>query len=59
MTKVSDVYKYIDSFAPFRTQDSWDNSGLLAGDENAQVHKALVALDAENRIIDEAHREGC
>lgn len=59
MTKVSDVYKYIDSFAPFRTQDSWDNSGLLAGDENAQVHKALVALDAENRIIDEAHRKGC
>ena len=28
---VNDVYKWLDSFAPFETQDEYDNAGLLVG----------------------------
>ncbi len=59
MTTVRDIYNYIDSFAPYRTQDSWDNSGLLVGDGSEQVTKALCALDASIPAILEAEKLGC
>lgn len=59
MTTVSQIYDYIDSFAPFRTQDTWDNAGLLVGDGSKSVSKVLLALDATNKVIDEAKKLGC
>ncbi|MCD7888394.1 MAG: Nif3-like dinuclear metal center hexameric protein [Oscillospiraceae bacterium] len=59
MTTVRDIYNYIDSFAPYRTQDSWDNSGLLVGDGDEPVTKALCALNASIPAILEAERLGC
>lgn len=59
MTTVSQIYDYIDSFAPFRTQDSWDNAGLLVGDGSKSVSKVLLALDATNKVIKEATELGC
>ena len=29
MLTVKEVYEAIDAFAPFASQESWDNSGLL------------------------------
>lgn len=50
--KVKDIYNFIDSFAPFTTQEDWDNSGLLIGDPETETDKVLVALDVtENEII--------
>ena len=31
MLTVKEVYEAIDAFAPFASQESWDNSGLLVG----------------------------
>ena len=45
MSTVKDIYDHIDSFAPFASAASWDNSGLLIGDGAASVQKAVVALD--------------
>lgn len=59
MTKVSDIYNFIDGIAPFRNQDAWDNSGLLVGDMNARVKKALISLDASLKTADEAISSGC
>lgn len=50
--KVLDVYNYIDSFAPFSSQEEWDNSGLLVGDKNAEVTKAVVCLDVNASVLD-------
>lgn len=58
MTTVREIYDYIDTFAPFRTQDRFDNSGLLVGDGADEVRKAAVSLDTTNDVIDEAAREG-
>ena len=38
-TTVRDIYEFIDSIAPFRTQESWDNSGFLVGDVSKEVTK--------------------
>ena len=32
MAKIKEIYNYLDILAPFRTQDGFDNSGLVIGD---------------------------
>lgn len=54
MDMVSEIYKYIDSVAPFSTQEKWDNSGLLTGNMNRKVSKALLCLDISKKVADEA-----
>lgn len=54
MTKVMDIYRYIDGLAPFSRQESWDNSGLLVGDQDKPVTVAMVALDITDAVISEA-----
>ncbi len=54
MATVKDIYNFIDSIAPFDTQEEWDNSGLLVGDENAEVTKILFALDVTTDVINQA-----
>ena len=55
---VSEILSYIDSFAPFSTQEKWDNSGLLVGDINCEVSKALVCLDVTDAEIEYAKNCG-
>lgn len=54
MAAVKDFYRYIDSVAPFETQLDFDNTGLLVGRWDAQVDRALVALDITTEVIREA-----
>ena len=51
---VNDVLTYLCAVAPLDTQEEWDNAGLLVGDKNATVNKALLALDATSAVIEEA-----
>lgn len=59
MTTVGQIYDYIDSFAPFRNQDGFDNSGLCVGTHDQEVTRVLLALDATCRVVDEAKEKGC
>ena len=56
--KVSEIYSVIDRFAPFSSQESWDNSGLICGSRDAEVTKVLTALDITREVIEEAHSVG-
>ncbi len=56
--KVLDVLNFIDSFAPFSSQEEWDNSGHLLGKLNDEVTKAVVCLDVNNDVIDYAVKTG-
>ena len=58
MATIKDIYNFIDSFAPFNTQEEWDNSGLLVGDKNAKVTKILFALDVTSDVIEQAKNVG-
>lgn len=57
MVKVIDIYKYIDSFAPFITSASFDNTGILVGNSEQGVAKAIVSLDITKDVVEEAVRK--
>lgn len=53
MTTVQEIYETIDAFAPFASQESWDNSGLLAGAGTQPAEKILTTLDISQGVIAE------
>ena len=57
--KASDIAEAIEKFAPLATQAEWDNSGFTVGNPNAQVHKALIALNCSLEVVKEAIACGC
>ncbi len=54
MPKVIDIYDAMDKIAPFNSAMDFDNVGLLVGDKNATVSKAMLCLDITDDMIDEA-----
>ncbi|WP_035236724.1 Nif3-like dinuclear metal center hexameric protein [Desulfobacter vibrioformis] len=59
MPTVKQVIDIIDQIAPFSLAESWDNSGLQAGDPGWQVSKLLIALDITDKALAEAEKLGC
>ena len=49
----------LERFAPLPLQESWDNAGLQLGLTEAEVSGALLCLDVNEEIVDEAIRKGC
>lgn len=49
----------LEQFAPLPLQESWDNAGLQVGLTEAEVSGALLCLDVNEQIIDEAITKGC
>lgn len=58
MLKVKDIYEFIDSIAPYDTQESFDNSGLNVGKKDRDVHAILVTLDVTQNAVEEAIKVG-
>lgn len=58
MITVGDIYKAIDSFAPFCTQEKWDNSGLLVGSMDMPADKIYITLDISKESIEAAKAAG-
>lgn len=57
--KIREITDYLESIAPIYYQESYDNSGLIIGDKNTPVKKALITLDATEEVLNEAIREKC
>ena len=58
MATVRDFFEYLNSIAPVETQEEWDNSGMLVGDMNAEVSKAVVVLDIDINAVEKAKALG-
>lgn len=56
---VRDIYQELNRFAPFDTQEKWDNSGLLIGDFNREVTGVLITLDISVNAVKKAVESGC
>lgn len=56
--KIKEIINYLEEWAPPALQESYDNSGLLVGDQQSEVAKVLVSLDVTEDIIDEALERG-
>ncbi len=57
--KISEIAAVIERFAPLAWQESYDNAGLVVGRPDQEVHRALLAVDVTEEVLDEAEREGC
>lgn len=57
--KISQITEVIERFSPLGWQESYDNAGLIVGRPDDEVHKALLAVDVTEEVLDEAEAEGC
>ena len=59
MTKIKDVIHYLETIAPHAYQESYDNSGLLTGNDNDEISGLLISLDCTEEVVDEAIQRKC
>ncbi len=52
--RLREVVAALETIAPSRYAQSWDNVGLLAGDLNARCRRTLICLDMMPAVVDEA-----
>jgi len=57
--KIKGIINCIEDFAPDKIQESYDNSGLILGNYNSDVNKALICIDVTEDIIEEAINKKC
>lgn len=56
---VRDIFNFLNKLYPISTACDFDNPGLLIGDNEAKVSKALVSLDCTLHTIELAKENGC
>lgn len=49
--KCRDVMEVLEFIAPLKYAESWDNPGLLIGDEEKEIKRVMVAVDATDEIV--------
>lgn len=57
--KVKDITNYLEEIAPLAYQESYDNSGLIVGDNHMEVKGIMLCLDSTEEVLDEAITRGC
>jgi dinuclear metal center YbgI/SA1388 family protein len=56
---LSEIIEILEKWAAPAYQESYDNSGLITGNLNQKISKALVCLDSTEEVLDEAINKGC
>lgn len=56
--KCSEVMKQLEILSPVQFAEEWDNVGLLAGRKDKEITSVMIALDATEKVIDEAVQRG-
>lgn len=54
MRRAGEIYEYLKDLAPLELQMDFDNSGFQLGRLDAEVNKALLALDVTEEVVGEA-----
>jgi dinuclear metal center YbgI/SA1388 family protein len=57
--KLQAVVEALEQIAPTRNAEAWDNVGLLAGDPQQDVGRALLTIDYTPEVVAEAMAERC
>ncbi|MCK9450544.1 MAG: Nif3-like dinuclear metal center hexameric protein [Bacteroidales bacterium] len=57
--RIKEILKLITEEAALSLQESYDNSGLLIGDETAEVERVLMAIDITEEVVSEAITKNC
>ena len=56
--KIKEIIDALERFAPLPLQEDWDNAGLQIGLTAAEASGALLCLDVNEKIVDEAMEKG-
>ena len=56
--KVKDITRALEQWAPPSYQESYDNSGLIVGEPEQEIHQVLISLDVTEEVIEEAVNMG-
>lgn len=56
--KCGEIIEKLETIAPIRFAQEWDNVGFLAGRREKEVQTVFIALDATDEVIDEAVEVG-
>lgn len=59
MTKIKDITRFLEEIAPLSLQESYDNSGLLTGNNQDLVSGVLLTLDCTEAVVEEAISRNC
>ncbi|BDD04999.1 Nif3-like dinuclear metal center hexameric protein [Aureibacter tunicatorum] len=59
MPKIKEVIQFLENIAPLSYQESYDNSGLIVGNQNTEITGILVTLDTTEEVIKEAIEKNC
>jgi dinuclear metal center YbgI/SA1388 family protein len=54
---ISDLCAFLETFAPLRLAEEWDNVGLLVGDAESPVQRIMTCLTLTTKTVEEALRE--
>ena len=57
--KIKELISYLEEIAPGQYQESYDNSGLLVGDSEAEIKSVLISLDCTEAVVADAISKGC
>lgn len=57
--KILDIIKIIEEFAPLSYQESYDNAGLIVGNNSTNVTGVLICLDSTEEVVQEAIDKKC
>src|SRR5688572_21704686 len=57
--KLKDLTTSLESFAPAAYQESYDNTGLIIGNPDAEIKKALLCIDSTDEVVKEAIQKKC
>ena len=56
--RLSNLLSVLDAIAPIRNAESWDNVGLIVGDPEQDVTRALLTIDYTDKVAAEARAGG-
>jgi dinuclear metal center YbgI/SA1388 family protein len=57
--KIKEVIEYLENIAPLTYQESYDNSGLIIGDDSNEITGVLICLDSTEEVVEEAVLKKC
>lgn len=55
--RICDVLSFLNESMPFESAESYDNVGLIVGNQNTKITKILCALDCTPAVVDEAREK--
>ncbi len=57
--KLKEITSYLESLAPPAYQESYDNAGLIVGNPEWEIKKALLCIDSTEEVVKEAIQKKC